>query len=298
MATPDITGGSDPAESKEARAVAESLQKLVHKAFASAGPSGQKLKNFLNGIWLGDPLHVILTDVPVGAWTTSLVFDALQWVSGRDDFASAADTAVTIGIAGALCAAVSGVTDWQDADAPARRIGMTHGLLNLSGTALFAASLIWRKQKSRSMTRILRMLGYGLMTTAAHLGGEMIYTHRVGVDRTSGQTFPADFVPVLAESELAELQPKRAEHDGVPILLVRRGTRIFALAETCSHFSGPLSEGTLIGDSIQCPWHRSRFALEDGRVLDGPAVHPQPCLETRVRNGHVEVRKSALGKSL
>jgi hypothetical protein len=77
MTTPDITGGSDPQESKATRALAESLQRLVHKGFASAGPSGQSLKNFLNGTWLGEPLHVILTDVPVGAWTTALVFDAL-----------------------------------------------------------------------------------------------------------------------------------------------------------------------------------------------------------------------------
>jgi hypothetical protein len=25
-------------------------------------------------------------------------------------------------------------------------------------------------------------------------------------------------------------------------------------------------------------------------VLDGPAVYPQPCFETRVRNGQIEVR--------
>ena len=137
MTTPDITGGSDRDESKEARAAAERLQKLLHKAFASAGPSGQKLKNVLNGTWLGNPLHVILTDIPIGAWTTGLVCDAVHRVSGRDVFAGAADTAAAIGIAGALCAAVSGTTDWQDADAPARRIGMTHGILNLSGTAFF-----------------------------------------------------------------------------------------------------------------------------------------------------------------
>jgi len=81
-------------------------------------------------------------------------------------------------------------------------------------------------------------------------------------------------------------------HGGVPILLVRRGDRLFAMAETCSHFSGPLSEGKLVGDSIVCPYHFSRFALEDGRVLDGPAVHSQPCLEIRTSNGHIEVRKS------
>jgi nitrite reductase/ring-hydroxylating ferredoxin subunit/uncharacterized membrane protein len=291
MPTADITGGLDREESPKAKAVAESLQKLVHKAFASAGPTGQSIKNFLNGTWLGEPLHVVLTDVPIGAWTTALVFDAVEMVSGRDAFATAADTAVAIGIVGALGAAITGVTDWQDADAPARRIGMIHGILNLSGTALFTGSLIARRRKSRNIGRILGTLGYGVMSFAAHLGGKMVYEHRVGVDRTAGQTFPDDFVSVLAESDLAEGQPKRAEHDGVPILLVRRGARIFALAETCSHFNGPLSEGTLVGDSIVCPWHRSRFALEDGRVLDGPAVHPQPCLETRVRDGRIEVRK-------
>ena len=100
----------------------------------------------------------------------------------------------------------------------------------------------------------------------------MVYEYRVGVDRTDGEAFPRAFVAVMPASDLAEAKPTRAEHDGVPILLVRRGDRIFAMAETCSHFSGPLSEGKLVGDSIVCPWHASRFALEDGRVLDGPAV--------------------------
>lgn len=63
------------------------------------------------------------------------------------------------------------------------------------------------------------------------------------------------------------------------------------MVETCSHFSGPLSEGKLVGDGIVCPYHASRFSLGDGRVLDGPAVHPQPFLKVRVRNGQVEVRK-------
>jgi len=291
MASADVTGGFDCDESPQVKALGENLQKLVHKAFESGGPGGQKVKNFLNGTWLGHPLHSVLTDVPIGAWTAGLIFDGLEMISDRDEFAAAADTSVAIGIAGALGAAVAGLTDWQDADAPARRTGLFHGILNLGGTALFAASLISRKRNSRTAGRVLGALGYGVMTAAARLGGELVYSDRVGVDRTAGQTFPADFVPVLAESDLADGQPKRVEHEGVPILLVRRGTRIFALAETCSHFSGPLSEGRLVAESIECPWHKSRFALEDGRVLDGPVVHPQPCLETRVHDGQIEVRK-------
>ena len=98
---------------------------------------------------------------------------------------------------------------------------------------------------------------------------------------------------VLPDQELKDDKPTRAIHDGVPIFLVRSGEQIFALAETCSHFSGPLAEGKLIGNSIVCPYHYSRFSLEDGRVLDGPAVHPQPCLEVRIRDGQIEVRRKS-----
>ena len=289
MANEDVTGGDDPRESSRQKAVAEGLQRLIHRAFEN-GPTGQKIKNFLNGTWMGHPLHVILTDVPIGAWTAAEVFDVLEVASGSDGCGKAADTSIAIGIFGALGAALTGATDWQDADAPARRIGMIHGLLNLGGAALFTTSWFMRKRGSRTMGRLLSALAYAGMTYSARLGGNMVYDYRVGVDRTAGQSFPEDFVAVLSEAELSEDTPTRVEYEGVPILLVKRQNRIFALAETCSHFSGPLSEGKLIGNSIQCPWHRSRFALEDGRVLDGPAVHPQPCLETRVHNGQIEIR--------
>lgn len=289
MANEDVTGGDDPRESSRQKAVAEGLQRIIHRAFDN-GSTGQKIKNFLNGTWMGHPLHVILTDVPIGAWTAAEVFDVLEVASGSDGCGKAADTSIAIGIFGALGAALTGATDWQDADAPARRIGMIHGLLNLGGAALFTTSWFMRKRGSRTMGRLLSALAYAGMTYSARLGGNMVYDYRVGVDRTAGQSFPEDFVAVLSEAELSEDTPTRVEHEGVPILLVKRQNRIFALAETCSHFSGPLSEGKLISNSIQCPWHRSRFALEDGRVLDGPAVHPQPCLETRVHNGQIEIR--------
>jgi nitrite reductase/ring-hydroxylating ferredoxin subunit len=89
---------------------------------------------------------------------------------------------------------------------------------------------------------------------------------------------------VLSESNLPDEKPVRVDHNGTSILLVRRGSQIYALAETCSHLGGPLSEGKLEEEIIQCPWHGSRFSIRDGRVIDGPAVHPQPCLEARIRS--------------
>ncbi len=276
----------------ESKPLEEKLQKAIDKAlYANGNPAAQKARNFLNGTWLGEPLHVVLKDVPIGAWTVAMVFDALEMINSRHEFALAADTSIAIGLAGAAGAAITGVTDWSDVDPPARRLGLIHGLLNIGATALFTTSLVLRKKKARSGGRGFAALGFALMTFSAHLGGKMVYEHRVGVDRTAGETFPENFTAVLPESKLADNTPTRAMHQGVPILLVRRGERLFAMAETCSHFSGPLSEGKLDGDSIVCPYHASRFALEDGRVLNGPAVHPQPCLEARARNGQIEVRR-------
>ena len=73
-------------------------------------------------------------------------------------------------------------------------------------------------------------------------------------------------------------------------MLVRRRDSIFALRDTCSHLGGPLSEGRLEGNGIVCPWHGSKFCLEDGKVLNGPAVFPERCFDVRVRDGKIEVR--------
>lgn len=288
-----------PPQPPDAKPIDEKLQKLVDKAFyANGSPTAQSLRNFLNGTWLGDPLHAAITDVPLGSWTAAMIFDLLDAIQHRRDLSTAADASITVGLVGALAAALAGLADWSDVDPPARRVGMFHGLLNLSATTLFATSLISRGNNRRNRGRLLSALGFSVTLAAARLGGQLVYQHRVGVDRTSGQTFPEDFVEVMAEPALETDKATCAEYNGVPILLVRRADRVFALAETCSHFGGPLSEGSLVGDSIVCPWHSSRFDLADGHVINGPAVHPQPCLEARIRDGKVEVRRPPAAASV
>jgi nitrite reductase/ring-hydroxylating ferredoxin subunit/uncharacterized membrane protein len=268
----------------------EGLQKLVHKAFEF--PGSRPVKNFLHGTWIGHPLHVILTDIPIGAWSCAMVFDALDSISPRRHYSVAADTLVAVGIVGAVGAAATGLTDWQDIDPPARRVGLVHGLLNLASLGFFGGSLVARRNGARGAGRGLAALGFVVSALAAQLGGDLVYGRKIGVDHSTPEKLPDQFAPILAESELGEGKPHRAQHDGTPILLVRRGSHIYAIAETCSHLGGPLSEGKLDGDIIECPWHRSRFSIRDGHVVDGPAVHPQPCLEARVRGGQIEVRKS------
>ena len=291
---PDVDASRKTSPAPAQPPLDETLQKSLDKFLYGGGRrSAQEIRNFLNGTWLGEPLHAVLTDVPVGAWTLAMVFDALDIFYDRREFRRACEASIGFGLLAAAGAAVTGMTDWSDVDPPARRLGFIHGLLNLGGTALFATSLVLRKKKSRQAGRIASALGYAVMSYAAHLGGKLVYDHRVGVDRTAGQVFPEEYVAVLPETSLTDGKLTRVMYKDTPILLVRRASRIFAIAETCSHFSGPLSEGKLEGDTVVCPYHFSRFALEDGRVLDGPAVHPQPCLEVRTRNGQIELRRAA-----
>src|SRR6202011_4745219 len=49
--------------------VADFLQKVVGGTYKLLGAPGHTLKTFVHGTWLGHPLHPVITDIPVGAWT-------------------------------------------------------------------------------------------------------------------------------------------------------------------------------------------------------------------------------------
>src|SRR5437868_8308653 len=154
--------------------VESGLQRAVGGTFDSAGTAGRKIRNFLHGVWLGHPLHPVLTDIPVGAWTAALILDL---VDERDG----ADLAVKVGLAGAVGSAVTGLTDWQATDGSARRIGLVHGLLNVAAATLYTLSLVKRKQRDRSAGETLAAIGYAVAFASAYLGGHLVYRKQIGV---------------------------------------------------------------------------------------------------------------------
>ena len=80
----------------------------------------------------------------------------------------------------------------------------------------------------------------------------------------------------------------------IALVLVRIGATVHALHAVCAHAGGPLAQGTVVDDCIQCPWHASRFRLEDGHVAQGPALYDQPVYEIQVaEGGGYEVRRAA-----
>jgi nitrite reductase/ring-hydroxylating ferredoxin subunit/uncharacterized membrane protein len=269
---------------------ADTVGDAVKHAYAAAGEQGLRVKSALNGVWLGHPLHPALTDIPLGAWTTAVAFDAASLATGRDGLAGCATAAVAVGVAGAIASAVAGITDWSDTDGRSRRIGLVHGVLNLTATGLFATSLVMRQRAQGARGRVCGLLGYIVALGAAYLGGDLVFGEQIGVNHAAGQEVPEEFTPVLAASELQEGQLKRITIGTTPVLLVRKADTVYAIADTCSHLGGPLSEGTLGKGGVVCPWHGSCFALDDGHVVNGPATHSQPCFETRVRGGQLEIR--------
>ncbi|MEF2277489.1 Rieske 2Fe-2S domain-containing protein [Deinococcus sp. YIM 134068] len=272
-------------------AAAEPLQRAIVGLYERGGKVGQRVEDFLHGKYIGTPLHPILVTIPIGAWSVAAVLDLME-LRGRKDVRAGADLAVAIGLVGGMAAIATGWTDWaRSGDSPIkRRVGFVHGSLNESAFLLYAGSYLLRGGRARATARGLGFLAYTISGMSAHLGGTLVYKEGLGVSHTAGQRPPDEFVPVLADADLPENVPTRVKAGEVPVLLVRQGEHIHALAETCSHLGGPLSEGRIEGDAIRCPWHGSLFRLSDGYVLESPSAHAQPCFLTRVQGGQIEVR--------
>src|SRR5262245_30798020 len=160
--------------------VGDRLQQAVGAAFQAGGEAGRRVRDFLHGTWLGHPLHPALTDIPLGAWITALVLD----VAGARDrgVARAADTAIGVGIAGAVGAAVTGLTDWQHTTGGDRRVGVGHALLNTLALTLYVTAFALRRAGARGAGRGLAALGFAAATGAAYVGGSLVYRKRIGVD--------------------------------------------------------------------------------------------------------------------
>jgi nitrite reductase/ring-hydroxylating ferredoxin subunit/uncharacterized membrane protein len=268
------------------------LEHGIGTALNLLGGAGRPVRDLLHGTWLGHPLHPVLINLPVGAWTVTAVLDGVDALApGSGGVRDAARTSVGIGLVGAAGAAVAGLNDWQYTEGGPRRLGLVHGLLNTIAFGACTASWLERRRGRHERGRLLGGAGYAMTLTSAYLGGVLVYRHRIGVDHADRQLEPRDFVAVLPAAELAEGRPRAADAGGVTVVLVRSGGRIHALGGHCAHQGGPLAEGVVHHDGISCPWHGSRFALATGQALNGPATTPLPCFETRIRDGRVEVRR-------
>ena len=90
-------------------------------------------------------------------------------------------------------------------------------------------------------------------------------------------------------ADLREGEPLLGHADGQAVMLVRRGDAIFAIGATCTHYSGPLAEGLVVGETVRCPWHHACFNLRTGEAIGAPALNPIACYEVERDGDRVRV---------
>jgi len=269
--------------------IATPLQTWVNNLFGKQGEPKYAVKNALNGTWLGHPLHPVLTDIPLGTWTTAT---ALDFISNDDEgLQRAADISVWLGLAGAAGSFVTGVAQWSDLDGTDLRVGLMHGLLNSSAAVLYLGSAILRGTGQRRTAVTLSTLGYFTSLVAAYLGGELAFAKGIGVNHVAFEGGSDDFVTVMDVQDLPEGKLTRVDVSGIPAVLLKQGKAIYAIGATCSHLGGPLDEGTVENGVVTCPWHGSCFRMSDGSIVNGPATYAEPTFAVRTRNGKIELRR-------
>jgi nitrite reductase/ring-hydroxylating ferredoxin subunit/uncharacterized membrane protein len=248
-----------------------------------------RVKGVLSGAPLGHRLHPMLTDIPIGCWTSASVLDVLAWRSGR----ASARRLTALGIVSALPTVASGLSDWSDTDTEDRRVGFVHAGGNSVGILLEIASWSARRRGHHVRGAVLGMTAIGVMTGAGYLGGHLVFARRVGSDFDTPLVPDAGWHEVCRVDDLVDSMPLGVDVNGVAAVVVRRGAEVYALAAACNHAGGPLDRGSVADGVITCPWHGSRFCLSDGSVVRGPAAASQPAYETRLRSGVVEIRRDA-----
>lgn len=246
------------------------------------------VKDFLNGTWLGHPVHSALTDLPIGVVTVGIVLDLIGQPIGGD-------VALLVGVLTIVAAAVAGLADYTDTDGTARLRATVHATLMTTALVLFVVSLVLRAgdPADRTVPIVLVVIGYLVMSLSAAIGGDLVYLIGTHVNRHAWRGAGAKWLPLdLGElPDIPEGGPTKAKAGSNMLVLVRSGERIEALHETCAHAGGPLAEGRLVDGCIECPWHGSRFRLADGHVARGPAMYDQPAYEVRRGDTGWEVRR-------
>jgi nitrite reductase/ring-hydroxylating ferredoxin subunit/uncharacterized membrane protein len=276
----------DAVEGAEALdAPAKAIGKQVREIF---GPG--TLRDALAGTWMGHSLHPVLTDVVIGSWTSATILDLL----GGDDDGSAASKLIGVGIAAYAPTALTGTVDWADSEAVddrVRRTGLVHAAGNATALALYAGSLVARRNGNHGRGKLLSLAGAGVMSAAGFLGGHLSFARGVGVNQTvfDESGVPEDWSDAMAADDLKPNEPKSVVVGETPVMLLRHSDGLHALHDRCSHRGCSLADMGEV-EGVTCNCHGSQFDVRDGSVQRGPAATDQPVYEARESDGRIQVR--------
>ena len=157
-----------------------------------------------------------------------------------------------------------------------------HALLNTTALGLFSLSwALGRRRPGATLPLLLQGTASAAMSVAGYMGGTLVYRNQIGVDhryanagkwREDSRGDGTSTSLVAAAGDLDTNQMKLVHVGGQRIVVARTDNGVAAFDDRCTHRGGPLSDGTLICGTVQCPWHGSQFDVETGHVKCGPAT--------------------------
>ena len=272
------------------------------------------LKDLLEGKPLRHPIHPMLVHFPIGFLVLSFLLDLVSLVFPEvPGLLRGSFYAMLLGIIAALLAAVPGIVDYSEIrrDHPGKVIASRHMILNLMVVAIYGINL-WIRFSALSDPKIsllpflLSIIGIGLLSVSGYLGGRLVYDEGIAVGRHKRRTpTPQEtirlstghatkdgettFVPIPEAEQLGNGETLRVEIDKLVMTITRIDNQLCAFQEFCTHRFGPLSEGSLHGFNVQCPWHNSCFDVRTGKVTNGPAKVDLKTFKIEKRDGKVGV---------
>lgn len=153
-----------------------------------------KLIDFLQGKWLGHPLHPAIVHVPVGAWTAACLLDGcIRLGASHPTLPRVALYSVVFGLLATLFAVPTGLAEWTaiKKEKPAWRLGLYHLLLNAGAAIVWAGNVGLRLSALETTDPISNavlltsLVGTALLFWGAYLGHLMAFDHGIGVARLS-----------------------------------------------------------------------------------------------------------------
>lgn len=74
-----------------------------------------------------------------------------------------------------------------------------------------------------------------------------------------------------------------------PVCLINLDGEFYALNDCCTHEDASLSDGSIVGDEIECPLHGGAFEIRTGQPAAFPVVVPARTYFVRVEGDDIQV---------
>lgn len=99
-----------------------------------------------------------------------------------------------------------------------------------------------------------------------------------------------EYFKVAKVADIPEGQGRGYEVNGLPIGIFNLGGNFYAISNLCSHVAAPLSEGTIDGENVLCPWHGAIFHIPTGKALCMPAQRSVDTFPIRICGDDIKVK--------